>query len=138
MKEGKIELKESEYKGVTQYTIVDKSLKAMEDGDYIVVEKIFAESKGYPGKIAKKDKEGKDTDEKSLIFPCKVKYGDKEVTFWTYESGQPQYKDFAECGGAGDKIKITAHEKKYLDKKGNKKILTTFTFELEVDDGGIY
>jgi hypothetical protein len=130
MKEAKIELKEQEYKGNKQYIIIDKSLKAMEDGDYIIVEKIFAESKGYPGKISKKDKDGKDTDEKSLIFPCKVKYDDKEVTLWTYEVGQPSYKDFSECGGAMDKIKITAHEKKYLDKKNSKKIMTTFTFEL--------
>lgn len=106
MSEAKLNLKENEYKGEKQYTI---NLKEMQDGDYIIVEKIFAECKGYPGKVKKKD------GTPSLVFPCKVKYDDQEVTAWFYEAGHPQYKDFETTGGAMDKIKITCTEEKVVN-----------------------
>lgn len=122
MKEAKLKLTEKEYKGEKQYSI---NLKEMQDGEYIIVEKVFAESKGYPGKVKKKDGEA------SLIFPCKVKYNDKEVTAWFYEAGHPQYKDFADVGGAMDKIKITCIEEKVVNPVTKVKMLVNrYKYEL--------
>jgi len=78
-------------------------------GNYIVVEKLF--KGGFQTKFD---------------YSIKVKYADKECSFFLSEKWFPK---FEETGGIGDKVKITAIEHKY-QYQGEDKTTIGFDFEL--------
>lgn len=108
MTETKLEIKTN-----GQYNNID--LKGLEDGQYIIVEKVFAEGYKFESKKYTK-KDGTPT----LSFSCKVKYDGKDVTFWLNEIPHNTYKV---TGGIGDKVKITAKEEKRINPKTKVKTL---------------
>ncbi|OYT25606.1 MAG: hypothetical protein B6V02_03270 [Thermoprotei archaeon ex4572_64] len=59
----------------------------------MVVEKIFAEGKGFPNQFG------------GTSYIVGVKYLDEEVSFFLDEKPHEIYK---ECGGIGDSVKITS------------------------------
>lgn len=104
-------------KTVGDKTYKNLDLKQLQDGEFIIAEKVFAEGRPYDGKFGK-------------TFSCKVNYEGEEVTFWLREK-YTEHQRFAECGGVGDKIKITAKEEKVINPKTKAKILVTkFYFDL--------
>jgi hypothetical protein len=86
-------------------------LKQLQDGEYIIVEKRFVEGRVYDGKFGKS-------------YSCAVIYEGEDVTFWLREK-YTEHQRYAETGGIGDKIKVTAKEEKVVNPKTKAKILVT-------------
>ncbi len=91
------------------------NLKELEDGDFIVVKKKFAEGYKFESKTLKK-KDGSPV----ISYSCRATYGDKEVSFWLNEA---QHKLYAACGGIDDAVKIIAKEEKKVNPKTKAKML---------------
>lgn len=97
-------------------------LEQMEDGESIVVEKIFIEGKPIRSKFQVHGKP------EVFNYSCKVNYDGEPVAFFlNTEDAHNRYKAIGEVG---DKIVITAKEEKYLDYKGKKAVRTLFDFKL--------
>lgn len=118
--EQKLEIVENgEFKNIHLKPKLNKGIKGIEDGNYVIVEKVFAE--GYE----KVMKEG--TPDEYKFYNCKVKYQEEEASFLLYEN---EHKFFAEQGGIGDKVKITLNKVAKINPKTNVEVLVpTLTFE---------
>jgi len=81
--------------------------QGLEVGNFVIVEKVFAEGRDVPSKNAGW----------SNSFTCKATYLGEEVSFWLKPVEHDQYKD---CGGIGDKVKISLIEVEVPDKKTGK------------------
>lgn len=97
-------------------------IKSIQDGQHIIVEKLQAagfrnESKTY------KNFDGTP----AVSFSCKVKYQDKECSFWLKER---QHKLYEVCGGIGDRVKISCKEEVKVNPKTKvKMIVPVLSFE---------
>lgn len=98
-------------KVVGDKTYKNIDLKQLQDGEYVIVEKKFAEGRGVQGKFGK-------------TYSCAVTYEGEDVTFWLREKYQ-EHQRYAETGGVGDKVKVTATEEKVINPKTKAKILVT-------------
>ena len=96
--------------------------KDLDEGNYIIVEKVYAE--GYE---RKSDKYKKADGSPLLSYSCKAIYLGEEVSFFLSE---PEHDIYRELGGIGDTIKMIKVEEKYTDKKGVKRIKETFKFDV--------
>jgi len=98
---------------------LNKGIKGLDDGNFVIVEKIFAE--GYE----KVMKEG--TPDEYRFYNCKVNYLGEECSFLLYEN---EHGKFAEQGGIGDKVKITLTKVTKVNPKTNVEMLVpTLSFE---------
>lgn len=96
-----------------QYKNID--LKDIDNGNFIIVEKVFAEGMRF-------DKgSGKDA---YSFYVVKVKYLDEEVGFLLYEE---PHQEFARAGGIGDRVKITCELR---EKKKKGEYYKAFKFDL--------
>lgn len=83
---------------------------------YVVVEKLQAA--GYENK-----------GEFGSSFSCKVKYQDKDCSFWLKDTKtQPDHANYAKCGGIGDKVKISC-TKETVVVRGEEKLAEVLHFE---------
>jgi hypothetical protein len=89
-------------------------LKEIEDGNYIVVEKIFLEGLKRAGKFGKP------------VYSVGVKYKDELCSCWMNDK---VYPDYQATGVVGDRIKISAKEEKVVLKTGVKILVMRYTFE---------
>lgn len=113
----------------------------MGNGDSIVVTKKFAEAYKNEG-----EKDYGDGPKKWVLYTAKVVYNDVDLSFVIKKSHSPEnkiitaedyVKMYNECGGEGDKVKITCtkemgaseYDFKPLFKKGDDIIKVAFTFE---------
>jgi hypothetical protein len=120
MSEQKIEITTNEkgYKNINLKEKPLKGIKGIDDGNYIIVEKIFVEGKEFDNQYGSKS------------YSCKVKYSGEDVTFWLSNKEHDKYKT---CGGEGDKVKIGLTEEKYINRKtGGKALRGVLSFELVV------
>lgn len=91
-----------------------KNIKGLDDGNFIIVEKVFIEGYEIESKYGK-------------IYSCKVKYDNKEPTFILNEKEHAVYKNI---GGIGDGVKITLNKRSVLNKMtGMEMIVPTLSFE---------
>lgn len=119
MTETKLEIKT---KTTDKATYNNINIKALEDGQFAVVEKLSAE--GYKN-VSDKYKDYKGNP--AVSYSCKVKYADKECSFWLNERQHAQY---AVCGGIGDKVKISCKEEVRINPKTKvKTIVPVLSFE---------
>lgn len=105
MTEQKIDIKKNMGKNGKEYSNLD--LKTIEDGNYIIVEKMFPEGLKVEGKFGP-------------VYSIGVKYNDELCSFWLNPKQNTAYK---ECGEVGDKIKVTAREEKIINPKTKVKML---------------
>lgn len=77
------------------------NLKDISISNYIIVEKNFAEGLKVQGKFGD-------------VFSIGVKYKDETVSFWLNAKQHDKYKVI---GGMGDKVKITAVERRFVNPK---------------------
>lgn len=84
------------YKNIYLKTKLNKMTNTVYEGltpgNHIIVQKIFAEDKEFPGNGYSS-------------FACNVRYADHEVGFWLYDK---DHEKWAACGGADDFVKIEA------------------------------
>jgi len=93
--EQKLEIKTNgEYKNI--------DIKSIENGNYVVIEKIFVEGMEKTGQYGK-------------YYIVKAKYQDEEVSFFLNEK---QHNEFKQCGGIGDNVKVTATLQENFKKRG--------------------
>lgn len=93
-----------EYKNLYLKPNVAKRTFGLDDGKYIIVEKVYPE--GFKQVSSQyKDKDGNP----SVSYSVKANYKGQEVSFFINEE---QHEKFKNCGGVGDKVKITASHKK--------------------------
>ena len=112
--EQKLEITENgSYKNIALRSNHTKGIKGIEDGNYIIVTKKFADGK----ECAEKFKGVKG-------YNCMVEYDGQDVSFFLnnkyYQDGTQffdEYDRFAACGGIGDKIKITLKKEPYINNK---------------------
>ena len=76
-----------------------KGVGGLSHGNFIIVEKAFAEGKPIPSTLYK-NKDGSP----QVSFNCGVKYNGQDVSFFLNEA---EHAKFAAIGGIGDKVKIT-------------------------------
>ena len=82
--------------------------KALEENEYVVVEKLFAE--GLMKEKTQKNKKGEEYT--SQYYIIKVLYKDEEVSFFM---GADEYVSYEAAGGVGDKIKLIKTEEKAIN-----------------------
>jgi len=112
MKQLKINTKESNGK-----VFKNIDLKELGNGEFIVVEKLYAEGQEFSGTFGKS-------------YSCKALYNTESISFWLREKYN-EHKRYADCGGVGDKVKIIAKEEVVVNPKTKAKMLVTkFDFEL--------
>ncbi len=103
-----------DFKNIFFFSYIKNGAKGLDDGNFIVVEKVFAD--------------GREIDMKTyMIYSCKVKYLEEEVTFVLNAREHEEYKNL---GGIGDKIKITLKKEPYINKKGVEILAKNLYFEL--------
>ena len=89
--------------------------QGLEDGEFIVVQKVFVEGYENNGKFG-------------VSFSCKVKYKDEECSFWLNEKEHDAYKV---TGGIDDKVKISCKKVLIVNPKSGAEILVPrLSFEL--------
>ena len=114
MSEQALEIIENgQYKNIALKGNMKKGIDGLEDGNHVVIEKVFASGYENNGQFGKS-------------FSCKAIYNGDEVSFWLNEKEHEVYQD---VGGEGDKVKITGKDKTIKTKMG-RKIITELTFEL--------
>ena len=97
--EQKLEIVENgQYNNLNLKTNFAKKIKGIEDGNYIIVTKCFAEGREWQGKYGPS-------------YSCKVTYDDTECSFWL---NQKEHEVFMDCGGIDDKVKITLKKETYV------------------------
>ena len=112
--EQKIEITENgQYKNIGLRSNLKKGIKGIEDGNYIIVTKKFAEGKetrsmfeGVKGYNILVEYEGQDV---SFFLNNKFR---ADGTQWFDE-----YDRFNACGGIGDKVKITLRKEPFVNQK---------------------
>lgn len=91
-----------------------KGIKGLDNGNYVIVEKVYAEGRAVDTKYG-------------ISYACKVKYKGTEVSFWLKDFEHEKYKT---CGGIGDKVKITLSKEPFVNKKtGVEMLLNKLKFE---------
>lgn len=120
MAEQKLEVTTNESNGKTYYNLnlkenVKKGTKGIDDGNFIIVKKRFAEG------MERNSQYGKS-------YSCAVEYDGKQASFWLNEREHDVYKN---VGGQDDLVRITLNEEKYINKKtGAKGLRAVLSFEL--------
>lgn len=97
-----------EYKNISLKQKWDEGTLVREglaDGEYIIVEKRFADGKLFNGNFGPS-------------YSCGVVYKGEDVTFWLNEAEHAKYAD---CGGIGDKVKIVNLKESFVHNKVEKK-----------------
>lgn len=89
-----------EHKNINLKPKLNKGIAGLEEGNHVIVEKVFAEGYENDGKFGKS-------------YSCKVKYKGEEVSFWLTEKEHEVYKTI---GGVEDKVKITLTKENYVNK----------------------
>lgn len=112
MTEQKIDIKITTGKNGKEYK--NLTLKDINIGNYIIVEKQFAEGLKVKGKFGD-------------VYSIGVKYNDDLCSFWLNEKQHDKYK---ELGGIGDKLKITAKEERATNPK-TKVVMLYVSFDFE-------
>jgi len=100
-------------------------LRQLDNGNYIIVtKKDFAEGKEINSPFLDKNGNPK------INYRCKAEYKGEEVSFFINK--EEEHKQFADCGGVGDRVKITFNKeiKSFDTPKGKKDVVVhTTTFE---------
>jgi len=89
------------YKNINLKPNPAKGREGLEDGNFIIVEKTFAEGREVVLPSHK-------------FYSCGVLYGDEEVSFPLSAKEHDAWKDL---GGIGDKIKITLKKEPFINKQ---------------------
>lgn len=76
--------------------------QGIKPGHQVIIEKVFAE--GYEVKT-----------KYGSVYSCKVLYKDEEVTFWL--TNDFLHNNYKNCGGIGDKIKVSCTIEQILNKR---------------------
>jgi len=125
MEEQKLEIKENgQYKNIELKSKLHKGIVGLDDGNYVIVEKVFTE--GYEF-ISERLKDANGDPLKS--YSCRVLYGEEntEVSFWL---NAREHKIYAELGGIGDKVKIILHKETMINPKtGTEMLINKLSFE---------
>ena len=130
MTEAKLEIYENTsngktYKNIALKSKLDKNTKAvvmqgLEDGEFIIIEKgNFAEGRSVMSGVGQNGKPWN-------MFSCAVKYNGDDVSFILYDRDHEAYAD---CGGVGDKLKISLTEEKMVTPMG-KRLIDKLSFEI--------
>jgi len=101
-------LKNGQYSNLNLKPKLNKGLKGLDDGNHIIVEKVFAEGYEYISKTLKDY-----NDEPLKSYSCKVLYNGEEVTFWLNAKEHEVFKDI---GGIGDNVKISLKKEPTVNK----------------------
>lgn len=100
-----------------------KGVGGLTAGNFIVVEKRFAEGKAFPS-TQYKNKDGSP----QVSYACAVKYEGEDVGFWLNEA---EHQLYAAIGGQGDKVKITLNKIPVVNpKSGVEMLIARLEFEL--------
>lgn len=129
MEEQKLEIIENEkngkvYKNLNLKSRLHKGIKGLDDGNYVIVEKQYAE--GYEF-VSPSLKDGKGNP--VVSYSCRAFYGGEDVSFWLSEKEHEMYK---EAGGVGDNVKILLNKEPYVNPKtGAEMMLQKLAFAVE-------
>jgi hypothetical protein len=115
-----IETTSKGYKNIHIKSRPKKGIKGLENGEFIVIEKLFPT--GYKVETGFKNKDGTAT----FNYSCKAKYDGQEVSFFLNEA---EHEVYSQLGGIGDKVKITAKDEVYVMFNGSRGITTKLVFE---------
>ena len=115
MAEQKIEIVQNgDYKNIRLKPNIKKGFKGLENGNHIVVEKLYDESRELQGKYG-------------AFYSCGVKYMDNEVSFIL---NPKEHKKFDKVGEIGDKVKITLNKESFVHPKtGVEMLINRLSFE---------
>jgi len=103
-----------EYKNINLKPKLNKGIAGLNDGNFIVVEKVFAEGYEVESKFGKS-------------YSCRAKYKGDEVSFWLNAKEHDVYKDL---GGIGDSVKITLKKEAFVNPKtGVEMLIARLYFE---------
>jgi len=111
-----------QYKNINLKSKLHKGIKGLEDGNHIIVEKVYAEGREYQSPTLK-DRNG----DPLMSYSCRVVYLDNEVSFWLSAF---EHETYQALGGEGDKLKITLNKEPFVNPKtGAEMILQKLSFE---------
>lgn len=96
------------------------NLKNLDNGNHVIVEKKYAETKLMEGTSGK-------TGKPYRFYTAKVMYDGQEVGIAVNDDTDA--KLFNDCGGIGDKVKITCSKEIRKNKVGKDFVKTSFKFE---------
>ena len=98
-------------KGDKVYNNID--LRELDVDNYIIVEKIYAEGMKFPSKFTKRVN-GKDVED--FTYSIGIKYLGENCSAWI---SSKQHEDYKDCGGVGDKVKISKYKAEVKVKAGD-------------------
>jgi len=105
-----------QYKNINLKPKPMKGITGIDNGNYIIVEKVFAEGFENEGKFGKS-------------YSCKVRYKDEECSFWLNEK---EHAIYGPLGGVGDLIRISLNKESFVNPKtGVEMLYNKLTFALE-------
>lgn len=115
MVEQKLEIKSNgKFNNIDLKPKLHKGIKGLDNGNYIIVEKIYKDGLEKEGQYGK-------------YYIMKVLYQEQEVSFFLSEK---EHAEFSSLGEIGDKIKISLKKEPFVNKKtGVESILNKLVFE---------
>jgi hypothetical protein len=91
-----------------------KGIVGLDSGNFVIFTKKYAEGRSIVSQYGES-------------FSCMVEYAGKEGTFFLKPR---EHKDYAACGGVGDKVKISLNKEPWTNPKtGVEMILSNLSFE---------
>jgi len=117
MVEQDLEIREAgEYKNLDLKPNLKRGVKGIDNGNHIIITKnVYAEGMEKEGNYGK-------------YYICQVEYKGEDVGFLLSAKEHAPYKD---CGGVGDKVKITLNKEEYTNpKSGIQMLIPRLSFEL--------
>ncbi len=102
------------FKNIELKPKLHKGIKGLDNGNHIIVEKIYKDGLEKDGQYGK-------------YYIMKVLYKDQEVSFFLSEK---EHAEFSKHGDVGDKIKISLNKEPFVNKKtGVESLLNKLIFE---------
>jgi hypothetical protein len=110
------------YKNLNLKANAKKGTKGIDPGNYIIVEKVYAEGKKFESPTLQ-DAKGNPV----VSYSCQVKYNGEDASFWL---NPKEHASYATCGGIGDKVKISlTREEKTNRMTGAEMLVKVLSFE---------